>query len=81
MQDEHRRNLRGRSATLNKKVVSGHSPEAVAFAHSMAAERDVVLSKAQPVKVIMEGGAWMTEDRPVAPHIKALAKKIRERAR
>ncbi len=43
-------------------------------------QRDSTESDAAPVRQLMKDGKWLTEDRPVAPHIKAIAKKIRERA-
>jgi len=77
----HRRDLQGRAKHLRGSVVKGSTVAQICEAFVRRRERDVPVADAQPVRDMMKDGVWLTGERPVAPHIKALAKKIRERNR
>jgi len=77
----HRRDLHGRARHLRGSVVKGSTVAQLCEAFVRRRERDVPVADASPVRKLMEDGVWLTDERPVAPHIKTLAKKIRERNR
>ncbi len=79
---DHKRNLRGRGVRRNPHPrVEGLTTLQHLEHVRYLKERSNPVSDS-PVRQLMKNGEWLCgkTERPVAPHIKAIAKKIRERA-